>query len=57
MTSAYIIKELRGARALRLFCGRSSFPPGFSIKYNNDWGKPCENCDDSGPQIGRPFKG
>ena len=27
MTSAFIIKELRGARALRLFCGRSSFPP------------------------------
>jgi hypothetical protein len=29
MTSAFIIKELRGARALRLFCGRSSFPPPF----------------------------
>jgi len=27
MTSAFIIKELRGARALRLFCGRSAFPP------------------------------
>jgi hypothetical protein len=27
MTSAFIIKGLRGARALRLFCGRSSFPP------------------------------
>jgi hypothetical protein len=27
MTSAFSIKELRGARALRLFCGRSSFPP------------------------------
>ena len=27
MTSAFIIKELRGALALRLFCGRSSFPP------------------------------
>jgi hypothetical protein len=27
MTSAFIINELRGARALRLFCGRSSFPP------------------------------
>ena len=27
MTSSFIIKELRGARALRLFCGRSSFPP------------------------------
>lgn len=27
MTSAFIIKELRGARALRLICGRSSFPP------------------------------
>ena len=27
MTSAFIIKELRGARALRLFCGRSSLPP------------------------------
>ena len=27
MTSAFIIKELRGTRALRLFCGRSSFPP------------------------------
>lgn len=27
MISAFIIKELRGARALRLFCGRSSFPP------------------------------
>jgi hypothetical protein len=26
-TSAFIIKELRGARALRLFCGRSAFPP------------------------------
>jgi hypothetical protein len=29
MTSGFIIKELRGARALRLFCGRSSFPPPF----------------------------
>ncbi len=29
MTSAFIIKELRGARALRLFCGRSSLPPPF----------------------------
>jgi hypothetical protein len=29
MTSAFIIKELRGARALRLICGRSSFPPPF----------------------------
>lgn len=27
ITSAFIIKELRGARALRLFCGRSAFPP------------------------------
>ena len=27
MTSAFIINELRGARALRLFCGRSSLPP------------------------------
>jgi hypothetical protein len=27
MTSAFIINELRGARALRLFCGRSAFPP------------------------------
>ena len=27
MTSAFIIKWLRGARALRLFCGRSSPPP------------------------------
>ena len=27
MTSSFIINELRGARALRLFCGRSSFPP------------------------------
>ncbi len=27
MASAFIIKELRGARALRLFCGRSAFPP------------------------------
>lgn len=27
MTSAFIIKELRGARALRLFSGRSAFPP------------------------------
>ena len=27
MTSAFIIKELRGARALELFCGKSSFPP------------------------------
>lgn len=27
MTSAFIIKELRGSRALRLFCGRSSIPP------------------------------
>ena len=27
MISAFIIKELRGALALRLFCGRSSFPP------------------------------
>lgn len=32
MTSAFIIKELRGARALRLFCGRSSFPPPFEKK-------------------------
>jgi hypothetical protein len=32
MTSAFIIKELRGARALRLICGRSSFPPPFK-KY------------------------
>ncbi len=32
MTSAFIIKELRGARALRLFCGRSSFPPPSSYK-------------------------
>jgi hypothetical protein len=31
MTSAFIINELRGARALRLFCGRSSFPPPFFI--------------------------
>ena len=30
MTSAFIIKELRGARALRLFCGRSAFPPPVS---------------------------
>ena len=27
MLSAFIIKELRGAWALRLFCGRSAFPP------------------------------
>ena len=27
MISAFIINELRGAWALRLFCGRSSFPP------------------------------
>lgn len=27
MISAFIIKELRGAWALRLFCGRSAFPP------------------------------
>ena len=27
MTSAFIIKELRGARALRLFCARSAHPP------------------------------
>ena len=27
MTSAFIIRELRGARALRLICGRSAFPP------------------------------
>jgi hypothetical protein len=34
MTSAFIIKELRGARALRLNCGRSAFPPPFeSPKY------------------------
>jgi len=25
--SAFSINELRGARALRLFCGRSAFPP------------------------------
>ncbi len=29
MTSTFIIKELRGARALRLFCGKSAFPPPF----------------------------
>ena len=29
MTSAFIIKELRGTQALRLFCGRSAFPPPF----------------------------
>jgi len=29
MISAFIIKELRGAWALRLFCGRSAFPPPF----------------------------
>jgi hypothetical protein len=27
MTSAIIIKELRGTLVLRLFCGRSAFPP------------------------------
>jgi hypothetical protein len=27
MASAFIVKELRGARALRLFYGRSAFPP------------------------------
>lgn len=27
MTSAFIINELRGVQALKLFCGRSSFPP------------------------------
>ena len=27
MTSSFIIKKLRGERALRLFCGRSAFPP------------------------------
>jgi len=32
MTSAFIIKKLRGARALRLFCGRSAFPPPFKNK-------------------------
>ena len=33
MISAFIIKELRGARALRLFCARSTPPPpeGFNI--------------------------
>ena len=30
MISAFIIKELRGAWALRLFCGRSAFPPPIS---------------------------
>ena len=30
MSSAFIIKELRGAQALRVFCGRSSFPPGWT---------------------------
>lgn len=34
MTSAFIINELRGARALRLFCGRSSFPPPYLQKTN-----------------------
>jgi hypothetical protein len=29
MTSAFIVKELRGARALRLICDRSAFPPPF----------------------------
>jgi hypothetical protein len=29
MTSAIIIKELRGTLVLRLFCGRSAFPPPF----------------------------
>lgn len=31
MTSAFIIKELRVARTLRLFCGRSSFPPDYGV--------------------------
>ena len=36
MTSAHIIKALRGARALRLFCGRSAFPPPFILNnYSN----------------------
>jgi hypothetical protein len=32
MISAFIIKELRGAWALRLFCGRSAFPPPYISK-------------------------
>jgi len=35
MTSAFIIKELRGARALRLFSGRSAFPPPLNIRNIN----------------------
>lgn len=33
MTSAFIIKELRGSRALRLIYGRSSFPPPFNFPF------------------------
>ena len=38
MTSSFIIKELRGARALRLFCGRSAFPPP-----SNNFKKSCKD--------------
>jgi len=34
MISAFIIKELRGAWALRLFCGRSTHPPPFLLITN-----------------------
>jgi hypothetical protein len=35
MTSAFIFKELRGARALSLICVRSTHPPaGFNIEID-----------------------
>ena len=44
MTSAFIIKELRGARALRLFSGRSAFPPPIdNPKKSEEFQKPASN--------------
>jgi len=53
MTSAFIIKELRGARALRLNCGRSAFPPFFFFAEAKKKNAPAKRTREAGLHLER----